>query len=427
MQQDVKSPNPARVFPRVLPRALLRALNGCAALVLAAGLAWTALPAAAQNLFAPAVTVNEEVITRYELEQRARFQSVLRVPGDPLETAREELINDRLKLMAMEQAGIIPTEEEIVAGMEELAGRANLTLDEFVAVLQRNGVARETLRDFAKVGIGWREFARSRFLSRARPTPEEIDRAMGSAGRGSVEVLLSEFIVPLTQQNAAQVEELIEQVAKLKSYERFSAAATQYSAAGSRENGGRLPWMPLAKLPPQLQEVVLALDPGEISEPVPLQGAVALFQMRGVREAAGGPPRYSAIEYATYYIPGGRTPEALAAAAQVAARADQCGDLYGIAKGQDPSVLEIQSLPPAEIPQDVALELAKLDPGESSVTLTRNDGQTLVFLMLCGRTAELGEGGTRENVANALTQQRMAAFTDSYLEQLKADARIVVK
>lgn len=419
MQQDVKSPNPARF--------LSRALNGCAALVLAAGLAWTALPASAQNLFAPAVTVNDEVITRYELEQRARFQSVLRVPGDPLETAREELINDRLKLMAMEEAGIVPTEEEIEAGMAELAGRANLSLDEFVAVLQQNGVARETLRDFAKVGIGWREYSRARFLSRARPTEEEIDRAMGTAGSGSVEVLLSEFILPLNQQNAAQVEELIEQVARLDSYESFSAAATQYSAAGSRNEGGRLPWMALAKLPPQLQEVVLALDPGEISEPVPLQGAVALFQMRGVREAAGAAPRYAAIEYATYYIPGGRSPDALATAAEVAARADQCDDLYGIAKGQDPAVLEIESLPPAEIPQDVALELAKLDPGETSVTLTRNDGQTLVFLMLCGRTAELGEGGSRETVANALTQQRMAAFTGSYLEQLKADARIVVK
>ena len=29
------------------------------------------------------------------------FQAALRVPGDPLETAREELINDRLKLSAV--------------------------------------------------------------------------------------------------------------------------------------------------------------------------------------------------------------------------------------------------------------------------------------------------------------------------------------
>lgn len=419
MQQDVNTRFPAPF--------LSRAFKSAAAVALAAGLSLTGLPAASQNLFAPAITVNDEVITRYELEQRARFQAALRVPGDPLETAREELINDRLKLEVMEQAGIQLSEEDITAGMEELAGRANLSLNEFLTALQQQGVAPQTLRDFTKVGLGWREFTRARFLSRARPTPEEIDRAMGSAGTGSVQVLLSEFIVPINEQNAAQVEELIEQVAQLKSYDSFSTAATQYSAAASRNEGGRLPWMPLTKLPPQLQEVVLALQPGEISEPMPLQNAVALFQMRGVREVEGAAPQYSAIEYASFYLPGGRTPETLAAARNVVNSVDTCEDFYGLAQGQDPSVLEIQSLPPADIPRDIALELAKLDPGETSTMLTRNNGQTLMVLMLCGRTADLGEGASRETVANALTAQRLTSLTDSYLEQLRADARIDIK
>ncbi|MEW2911537.1 peptidylprolyl isomerase [Leisingera sp. JC11] len=419
MQQDVNTRFPAPF--------LSRALKSAAALVLAAGLSLTGLPAAAQNLFAPAITVNDEVITRYELEQRARFQSALRVPGDPLETARDELINDRLKLAVLEQAGIELSDEDVTVGMEELAGRANLSLNEFLTALQQQGVAPQTVRDFTKIGLGWREYSRARFLSQARPTPEEIDRAMGSAGTGSVQVLLSEFIVPINEQNAAQVEELIEQVSRLKGYDSFAAAATQYSAAASRNEGGRLPWMPLTKLPPQLQEIVLALKPGEISEPLPLQNAVALFQMRGVREVEGAAPRYTAIEYATYYLPGGRTPESLAAAQDVVNSVDTCEDFYGLAQGQDPSVLDIQSLPPADIPRDIALELAKLDPSETSTALTRNNGQTLMVLMLCGRTADLGEGANRETVANALTGQRLTSLTDSFLEQLRADARIDIK
>ncbi|MBY6055073.1 peptidylprolyl isomerase [Leisingera daeponensis] len=419
MQQDVNTRFPAPF--------LSRALKSAAALALAAGLSLTGLPAGAQNLFTPAITVNDEVITRYELEQRARFQAALRVPGDPLETAREELINDRLKLEVLKQAGIELSDEDVTAGMEELAGRANLSLNEFLTALQQQGVDPQTLRDFTKIGLGWREYTRARFLSRARPTPEEIDRAMGSAGTGSVQVLLSEFIVPINEQNAAQVEELIEQVSRLKSYDSFAAAASQYSAAASRNEGGRLPWMPLTKLPPQLQEIVLALKPGEISEPLPLQNAVALFQMRGVREVEGAAPRYTAIEYATYYVPGGRTPEGLAAAQKVVNSVDTCEDFYGLAQGQDPSVLDVQSLPPADIPRDIALELAKLDPGETSTTLTRNNGETLMVLMLCGRTADLGEGANRETVANALVAQRMTSLTDSFLEQLRADARIDIK
>lgn len=419
MQQDVNTRFPAPF--------LSRALKTAAALALVAGLGWTGLPAGAQNLFAPAITVNDEVITRYELEQRARFQAALRVPGDPLETAREELINDRLKQAVLEQAGLELSEEDVTAGMEELAGRANLSLNDFLTALQQQGVEPQTLRDFTKVGLGWREYTRARFLSRARPTPDEIDRAMGASGSGSVQVLLSEFIVPINEQNAAQVEDLISQVAELKGYDSFSAAAAQYSAAASRDDGGRLPWMPLTKLPPQLQEIVMALKPGEISEPLPLQGAVALFQMRGVREVDGAAPRYTAIEYAAYYVPGGRTPEGIAAAQKILNSVDTCDDFYGLAQGQDASVLDVQSLPPSEIPRDIALELAKLDPNETSTALTRNDGQTLMVLMLCGRTADLGEDSSRETVANALAAQRMTSLVDSYLEQLRADARIDIK
>ncbi|WP_278921834.1 MULTISPECIES: peptidylprolyl isomerase [Pseudophaeobacter] len=398
-----------------------------AAATLALGLVSTATPLVAQGLFSPAITVDGAVITNYELKQRALFMGILRTPGNPEIMARKELINDRLKLAEMARVGISPSEEEITAGITELAGRANLTLNEFLKVLGENGIEPETVRDFTKVGLGWREYISSRFLGRARPTEAEIDRAMGQAGAGGVQVLLSELIVPLNEQNVQQVQELTDQVGQLTSQAAFSAAAAQYSASDSRANGGKLPWMNLTKLPPQLQPVVLALDPGEITEPLPLQGAVAMFQMRGVREVTGGSQRYSAIEYAAYYIPGGRSPEALAQGQKIANSIDSCDDLYGIAKGQDPAVLDRKSLPPSEVPQDIAIELAKLDPNETSLTLTRNQGQTLMLLMLCGRSAELGEGESRETVANALTQQRVASSADSFLEQLRADALIIEK
>ena len=83
------------------------------------------------------------------------------------------------------------------------------------------------------------------------------------------------------------------------------------------------------------------------------------------------------------------------------------------------------TLPPAEIPTDVAYELSKLDPGEVSTALTRANGQTLVFLMLCNRTSAVAEGADRDQVLNGLRNQRLSQLADSYLAQLRADARIV--
>lgn len=383
--------------------------------------------AAAQGLFAPVIMVNDQVITRYELEQRIEFLKLLRVPGNPQEMARKALIEDRLKLQAVASFGVEITDEEIESGIEELASRTDLSADEFVKALEQGGVSIETLRDFAKVNVAWRDMIRGLFLRQARPSNAEIDRAIGASGSGGVRVLLSEIVIPVTPQTIDQVDELAAQISQTKSFGAFSDAASKYSATQTRTNGGRMEWVNLNDLPQGLRPLILALTPGEVTDPIALAEAVALFQMRDIKESAVSAPRYSEIDYALYYLPGGRSPEALATAARLSKEVDNCDDLYGIAKDQPVTQLERLSKKPSEIPRDVAMELAKLDEGEISTSLTRSNGQTLVFLMMCGRTAEGNEDATREDVAQALIQQRLVAYSDSYLDQLRADATIIEK
>ncbi|WP_338045798.1 hypothetical protein [Parasedimentitalea marina] len=120
----------------------------------------------AQGLFSPAVIVNESVITNFELDQRTQFNRLLGIPGDPASLALEDLIKDRLQKEAASDAGISISEDAVTAGMTELAGRANLTLEEFTKALGENGVSPETLRDYTIAGLTWRDYVGSRFLSR---------------------------------------------------------------------------------------------------------------------------------------------------------------------------------------------------------------------------------------------------------------------
>ena len=54
--------------------------------------------ATAQGQFTPAITVNESVITRFELDQRRQLLELFRTPGDLTTQAREGLIDDRCLL-----------------------------------------------------------------------------------------------------------------------------------------------------------------------------------------------------------------------------------------------------------------------------------------------------------------------------------------
>ena len=397
-----------------------------AALAIAAALAG---PATAQNMFAPAATVNDTVVTEFEVEQRVRFLKILNARGATRKAAIESLINERLRGEAIRDAGLQLTEEGINAALEEFASRANLTRAEFTTALARAGVEKETYRDFVINGIAWRDLIRARYGARLTISEAEIDRALASqsSGGSNIRVLVSEIIIPAPPQRAAQVAAIAEQISESQSANEFSNFARKYSSTATRGAGGRLQWQALSDLPPSLQPLILSLSPGEVTQPLNIPNAVALFQLRDIEETGKPSKTYSAIEYAAYYMAGGRSEETLQQAANLKAQVDVCDDLYTFAKGQPDSVLDRETLPPSKIPQDFAIELSKLDEGEVSTALTRSDGQALVFLMMCGKTAEQNAEVSREDVAGSIRQRRLSGFADSLLAELRSEALISVK
>ena len=425
-------------------------------------LAFTALSALATTAtaqsgqFSPAVIVNDAAITRYEMDQRIRFLQILRAPGDPATEAEKGLIDDRLRMQAAKQGGVTITEAQIDAGMAEFAGRANLETEQFLQAIGQAGVAPETFRDFVTAGLAWREVVRGRFGPRVSITEAEIDRAMSvAAQRGSgPRILLSEIILPLTLANQLDQRDLADELAgSIGSEAAFAQAARQHSAAPSRENGGQLGWIPITNLPPQARQILAQMGNGQVSPPINVGNAIAIFRMRGLQQGGEIAASGTTVDYAQYLIPGGRTAEALAEAERVRGEVDTCDDLYRVAKGKPAEQLQRTTLPLSRVPADIAAQLASLDDNESSVALTR--GNALVFLMLCRRSATLAEGtdptipvsisatdlpeGTpaidpdlgygrgpgRAQIREELINQRLAGLAEGYLAELRANAIIV--
>ena len=396
------------------------ALKAMAA-ALALGLAGTA-PVLAQGLFSPAVTVNDRIVTNFEIAQRARFLEVLNAPGDLVEQAREDLVNERLQQEVGERYGMLASVDQVEQGMTEFAARANMSVEAFLGAMQNEGVAPETFRDFVAAGITWRNIVQARFGPRAQVSEEEIDRALTLSGSdGGAQINIAELVVPITPENSEQIRtEMARLVDEIDgSIGRFSQAARNYSAAPSAQSGGGLGWRPLSSIPPQLRAMLLPMDVGDVTDPVPLGPAIAIFQMRGLDETGFVEPVVTAVEYAQVLIPGGQSAEALGEAAELADEIDTCDDLYGVRPGG----FEIVTLPAGDVPGDIALELLRLDANEISTNLTRADGTQLLFLMLCGRSTELPEGG-RDEVRAALFQQRLESYAAGYMAELRADAII---
>nr|WP_303623760.1 peptidylprolyl isomerase [Shimia sp. CNT1-13L.2] len=356
----------------------------------------------------------------------------MNAPGDTYKLAQEQLINERLQKQAADTIGIEANQEGIERGVIDFGKRGNIEdPEQLYKVLAQAGVHKETLQAFVRAGIEWGAVVQALYGGAVQVSEAEIDRAIASnVGSSGINVLLSEIVIPVTPQTAEQVQTIADQIAQVQSQADFEEAARRYSQSATKDKGGRLNWLSITRLPVQIRPLVLALGPGDVSEPVALPNAVAIFMMRGKRETDVPAPRYSAIDYAMFKIPGGRTPEALEDAEELKARVDTCDDLYGEAVDLPEDRLLRQAVEPAAVPRDIALELAKLDDNEISTTLatTMSDGQpALAVLMLCGRSAELREEIEREDVAARLRNQRLQSYAESYLEQLRAENTIVVK
>lgn len=388
-------------------------------------------PAAAQgNPFAPYVYVNEKAITYYELDQRTRMLTIFGTEGDVRQQASDQLIDDRLRVQAADLGKVKLSEQEIQGGIAEFAGRANMAPDQFMTALGQAGIAPETFRDFVIAGLSWRVVANGKFGEKVNISDADVDRALdqidveGNAPSGP-RVLMSEIVVPIRDGNMERAQLLAGRIAaQATTAELFATLAEQYSTAGTGKEGGKLDWMAVSALPPEVRGAVAALKVGEVSRPLQIrENALTIYFMRDRREPIGRNYGAETLRYAQFLIPGGQSGEAQATAAKLRRSVDSCDDLYSHARGKPASQLTVETLRSSQIPADVARELARLDPGEISTALTR--GGAMVFLMLCDRTNYTPDSGIpREQIRTQLKNQQLEALAQNYLEQLRTEATI---
>ena len=134
-----------------------------------------------RTLFDTVVQVNDDVVTNFEIIQRARMLELFGAPGNRREQAIDQLINERLFLQAGRALNISASNEDIFAGMEEFAERGTLNLDEFLALISQQGIDQESFRDFIHAGVVWREVIRARFVRQAAISDNEIAVALNRA------------------------------------------------------------------------------------------------------------------------------------------------------------------------------------------------------------------------------------------------------
>ena len=170
--------------------------------------------------------------------------------------------------------------------------RTRTTPANYLQFLQQGGIQPAAFRENLRTQIGWSQLVPGRFNSRARASSLQVDQELRRLNEAASkpQFLLGEIYIDAARVGGAQAalngaRQLVQQIIQGAP---FQAVAQQFSSAPSAN--ARVPgdagWVVRDSLQPAVQTVVDQLQPGQLSNPIVVDGGVYILYLRDKRDGA---------------------------------------------------------------------------------------------------------------------------------------------
>lgn len=216
--------------------------------------------------------VNGEMISSTDIEERAKaFVMNTRIPFNA-ETKKmiiakviQSAIDEKLKLQEAERQGIEISDKEIDASIQNFEQNNKIPAGQLKSLLAKEGVSMKVFREQMKSDLAWIRVIRRQLMAAENITDKEIEESINQSAKDMMtpKYMVSEIVIK--KENAKNLGDL---VANLRRDPRFELYAAQFSESPSASNGGNLGWLNKGQLAEPLDNKVLAMKEGEVSDPI---------------------------------------------------------------------------------------------------------------------------------------------------------------
>lgn len=225
--------------------------------------------------------VNDEAITLQELKARlATVERQLRAQGTQLPPREvierqllERMIVDRIQIQFARETGMQISDGELDGALRRIAEGNRLSLPDFRAALERDGIAWAKFREEIRGEMIVARLRDREVESRIVISDGEVDNFLANPQNAGAEVMvhLAHIVVRVPEQAdtaqlmriRARAEQALQQIAR---GEDFAKVAATYSDAPDGLSGGSMGPRPLDRLPTLYAEAAQKLSPGGVSE-----------------------------------------------------------------------------------------------------------------------------------------------------------------
>ncbi|MDP6829525.1 MAG: peptidylprolyl isomerase [Alphaproteobacteria bacterium] len=412
-------------------------------LMTAAAIGYGAAPARAQNVQRIAAIVNDEVISRYDVEQRVGLVIATSRLNDTAATRRRlrqqilrSLIDESLQLQAAKRHSIQVGKKDLGQAYRYIEQQNNVPAGGLNNFLKQARIPRPALDAQLRAEISWSKLVRRRLGRNVQIGDEEIDEVLArlQANAGRSEQRISEIFLPVDSPD--QAEEVrragIGLLRQLRDGASFAAMARQFSRGATAAQGGAAGWVQPGQLAPALDIAIAKLQVDEISQPIEAAGGYYLIQLHERRRIATAGE--SGMKLTLKQIMLSLAKEAKAAdfearermARNVAASAKDCGDFDDVAKAlQAADADDLGEVNLTDLPPNIADAVKDLAVGRFSAPIRQE--QKILLLMVCKREEIKGRGPDRDSISNNLARRRLAMLAQRYLRDLRRSAVVELR
>tara|TARA_B100000886_G_scaffold340337_1_gene309277 strand:+ start:4497 stop:5729 length:1233 start_codon:yes stop_codon:yes gene_type:complete len=383
-----------------------------------------------QDIQAIAVIVNDEVISRYDVNQRVRL--ILVTSGIPAteenvkrieEQAIKALIDEKIQIQEAIKLKVPDSPDEINLMLDNIARSNQTTAEGILESITSQGVNSETLLNQIKSELLWNKIVRGRFGSYINISDEEVniiyDRTIQNINNSQYDI--SEIFIGFEDESEEkEAKELTERLTEqLKNEIAFEPVAQQFSQSPSSGQGGFIGWVSEGQLDQDIISNIKNLEIGSVSNPIKTVNGYYIIKLNGKSEEGGKNPMKNQYDLISVSF----DIEDKIMAMDFSNDFVSCKRLDGLLETynqKEVNVIGKRLL--QELPKELHKELLEKNAGNA--LSPRFSKENIDIILICDRKDDIGTQVNRDVIEDNIYSQKMGMMSRRHLRDLRRDAVI---
>ncbi len=245
--------------------------------------------ATAQTVSEIKAVVNRQAITNQDINRRVNFLRLQSQSGNLQEKARDELVEEAIKMQEATRFRTVASDEEVDAAFARFARGNNMSPEQMTRILGQSGIGVDHFKSFIRVQMSWPRLVTRRYSSGSSgggmSTQELVSKMMERGGEKPVttEYILQQVIFVVPQSRRSAILEARRREAEAMRVRFESCDTTRDFARTLRDVSVReLGRIMQPQLPPEWKE---AIESAEIGDTTPVRATDRGIEFIAICEA----------------------------------------------------------------------------------------------------------------------------------------------